>query len=84
MGTEDRDHEEHGSGRHSLEGAGDDPQGNFPAGTHLQQSGVLKEGAVVQDFMKPDRVVVDVDSEHSREVLMELYSPTPRVWMRGF
>jgi len=35
----------------------------------------LKEGAAVQDFMKPDRVVVGVDSEHARERLTELYSP---------
>ncbi len=35
----------------------------------------LKEGAAVQDFMKPDRVVVGVDSEHARQRLAELYSP---------
>jgi UDPglucose 6-dehydrogenase len=35
----------------------------------------LKEGAAVDDFMKPDRVVVGVDSEHARRMLGELYSP---------
>ncbi|HEX6308916.1 MAG TPA: UDP-glucose/GDP-mannose dehydrogenase family protein [Longimicrobiales bacterium] len=35
----------------------------------------LKEGAAVDDFMKPDRVVIGVDSEHARKVLAELYSP---------
>ena len=38
----------------------------------------LKEGAAVQDFMKPDRVVVGVDSEFARAKLEELYSPFVR------
>lgn len=38
----------------------------------------LKEGGAVDDFMKPDRVVVGVDSDHAREVLEELFSPFVR------
>jgi UDPglucose 6-dehydrogenase len=38
----------------------------------------LKEGAAVDDFMKPDRIVVGVDSDYAREVLEELYSPFVR------
>ncbi|HSJ32636.1 MAG TPA: UDP-glucose/GDP-mannose dehydrogenase family protein [Longimicrobiales bacterium] len=38
----------------------------------------LKEGAAVDDFMKPDRVVIGVDSEYSRKVLGELYAPFVR------
>ncbi len=38
----------------------------------------LKEGAAVDDFMKPDRVVVGVDSEYARDVLAELYGPFVR------
>jgi UDPglucose 6-dehydrogenase len=38
----------------------------------------LKEGAAVDDFMKPDRVVIGVDSEHARKVLAELYAPFVR------
>ena len=38
----------------------------------------LKEGAAVQDFMKPDRVVVGVDSEYARQRLDELYAPFVR------
>ena len=38
----------------------------------------LKEGAAVNDFMKPDRVVVGVDSEHARVVLGDLYAPFVR------
>lgn len=35
----------------------------------------LKEGAAVDDFMKPDRVVLGVDDEKAREVLHQLYKP---------
>lgn len=38
----------------------------------------LKEGAAVEDFMKPDRVVVGVDSEEAAKVLAELYAPFVR------
>jgi UDPglucose 6-dehydrogenase len=38
----------------------------------------LKEGAAVDDFMKPDRVVIGVDSDYAREKLDELYSPFVR------
>jgi UDPglucose 6-dehydrogenase len=38
----------------------------------------LKEGAAVQDFLKPDRVVIGVDSAHARERLSELYAPFVR------
>src|SRR4051812_41996754 len=38
----------------------------------------LKEGAAVEDFMKPDRVVIGVDSAEARSVLGELYSPFVR------
>ncbi len=38
----------------------------------------LKEGAAVDDFMKPDRVVLGVDSDHSARVLSDLYDPFVR------
>jgi UDPglucose 6-dehydrogenase len=38
----------------------------------------LKEGAAVDDFMKPDRIVVGTDSEHAREVMADLYAPFNR------
>jgi UDPglucose 6-dehydrogenase len=38
----------------------------------------LKEGAAIDDFMKPDRVVVGVDSVEAREVLEQLYAPFVR------
>jgi UDPglucose 6-dehydrogenase len=33
----------------------------------------LKEGAAVDDFMKPDRIVVGVESDRARQVMRELY-----------
>jgi UDPglucose 6-dehydrogenase len=38
----------------------------------------LKEGAAIDDFMKPDRDVVGVDSEEARQVLADLYAPFVR------
>ena len=38
----------------------------------------LKEGAAIDDFMKPDRVVVGVDSPEAREALEQLYAPFVR------
>jgi UDPglucose 6-dehydrogenase len=38
----------------------------------------LKEGAAIDDFMKPDRVVIGVSSDHARTVLAEVYSPFVR------
>ena len=38
----------------------------------------LKEGAAVDDFMKPDRVVIGVDSEYAKQVLSEIYEPFVR------
>src|SRR5437773_4740993 len=38
----------------------------------------LKEGAAIEDFMKPDRVVVGVDSPEAARVIEELYTPFVR------
>jgi UDPglucose 6-dehydrogenase len=38
----------------------------------------LKEGAAIEDFMKPDRVVIGVETDHGRSVMAELYSPFVR------
>ena len=38
----------------------------------------LKEGAAVDDFMKPDRVVLGVETDHARSIMAELYAPFVR------
>ncbi len=38
----------------------------------------LKEGAAIDDFMRPDRVVVGVASDRARAVMAELYAPFTR------
>jgi UDPglucose 6-dehydrogenase len=38
----------------------------------------LKEGAAIDDFMKPDRVVIGVESERARKIMGELYAPFVR------
>lgn len=38
----------------------------------------LKEGAAIEDFMRPDRVIVGTASERAAEVMRELYAPFTR------
>ncbi|MBD3793484.1 MAG: UDP-glucose/GDP-mannose dehydrogenase family protein [Campylobacterales bacterium] len=38
----------------------------------------LKEGAAIEDFMKPDRVVIGADTEEAIRVMRELYAPFTR------
>jgi UDPglucose 6-dehydrogenase len=38
----------------------------------------LKEGAAIEDFMKPDRVVIGIDDEEAKAVMGELYAPFTR------
>ncbi|HIE00674.1 MAG TPA: UDP-glucose/GDP-mannose dehydrogenase family protein [Thiotrichaceae bacterium] len=38
----------------------------------------LKEGAAIDDFMKPDRIIVGTDKPRTAEVMRELYAPFNR------
>ncbi|ACN16057.1 Ugd [Desulforapulum autotrophicum HRM2] len=38
----------------------------------------LKEGAALNDFMKPDRIIVGADTESARKVMKRLYAPFSR------
>jgi UDPglucose 6-dehydrogenase len=41
----------------------------------------LREGAAIDDFMRPDRVVVGVETERAAEVMAEVYRP---LFLRDF
>lgn len=38
----------------------------------------LREGAAIDDFMQPDRVIVGIESETARQVMLDLYLPILR------
>jgi UDPglucose 6-dehydrogenase len=38
----------------------------------------LKEGAAVEDFMKPDRIIIGADDERALEIMRTLYAPFNR------
>lgn len=48
------------------------PQGWFDVASNPE---FLREGSAIEDFMRPDRVVIGADSEHARTVMRALYRP---------
>lgn len=60
--------------RAAIEGAllGRGVAGNFSVVSNPE---FLKEGAAVDDFMRPDRIVVGADSEQALDVMRALYEP---------
>ena len=48
------------------------PEAEFDAASNPE---FLREGAAIEDFMRPDRVVVGVESNRAREVMAQIYRP---------
>src|SRR3954453_3938902 len=48
------------------------PQGSFEVASNPE---FLREGSAIQDFMRPDRVVIGTESDQARTVLGTLYRP---------
>ena len=38
----------------------------------------LKEGTAIEDFMRPDRIIVGVESDKARQIMTDLYKPFSR------
>ncbi len=58
------------------------PEADFDVASNPE---FLREGAAIEDFMRPDRVVVGVTNGRAREVMSDVYRPlflreTPMVW----
>lgn len=54
------------------------PQAEFDVASNPE---FLREGAAIEDFMKPDRVVVGVQNERAAEVMADIYRP---LYLRDF
>ncbi len=51
------------------------PQGSFAVVSNPE---FLREGAAIEDFKRPDRVVIGVEDDRAREVMREIYGPIER------
>ena len=52
------------------------PDGNFAVASNPE---FLREGAAIEDFMQPSRIVVGSDSEDARRMLEKMYRPLTRL-----
>jgi UDPglucose 6-dehydrogenase len=48
------------------------PSGDFAVASNPE---FLREGSAIEDFMRPDRVVIGADGDRAREVMRQLYRP---------
>ncbi len=62
-----------GTGRQVARIIGEtNPEADFDMASNPE---FLREGAAINDFMRPDRVVIGVDSDRAAQVLREVYKP---------
>ena len=54
------------------------PKANFDVASNPE---FLREGAAIDDFMRPDRVVVGLETDRAKEVMAEIYRP---LFLRDF
>ncbi|MBM7070135.1 UDP-glucose/GDP-mannose dehydrogenase family protein [Actibacterium sp. 188UL27-1] len=54
------------------------PEADFDVASNPE---FLREGAAIDDFMRPDRVVVGLESERAKEVMSDIYRP---LFLRDF
>ncbi|MGB8624357.1 MAG: UDP-glucose/GDP-mannose dehydrogenase family protein, partial [Paracoccaceae bacterium] len=54
------------------------PEADFDVASNPE---FLREGAAIDDFMRPDRIVVGVESERAREIMGDVYKP---LFLRDF
>ncbi len=58
--------------------SGERPDADFDVASNPE---FLREGAAIEDFMHPDRVVVGVENERAQEVMQDIYRP---LYLREF
>ena len=63
------------AGWHVGEGARGDPARDDAPLQRGQQPEFLKQGAAIDDFMKPDRVVIGAEDPRAQALMLELYEP---------
>ena len=54
------------------------PEADFDVASNPE---FLREGSAIEDFMKPDRVVIGIENDRSRDVMAEIYRP---LYLREF